>query len=692
MTRAITGQMLKNECKLVFFEVRVCGSVSSTGESGLFPEPIGFTADGHHGIHLLDVSSVMVASDLDAKYSTDVCRFSVFMHYFSFLSVFMAVWFLSSKCKNKLMHSLFGNGTEKADTPQELKNWFVAFLPEISGSLMYDALKHECGLVMIRKIRETLQSKMKKQGNDETAPDQPGSSSSKPKGLTKSNAGAEDDWHVVSRKKLQKQFGDMQLRAHEWNAPPLNVNQVYINSTGVAALDQYDAERKVGVVTSTSSLAVVTEKKLPGDKACQKVAFSCQDGDKVVPRTGFLYQLGTGEVSRVVDKQCPVLRQSCETAAVVCEIEQVEAPSIWKKLKPPLLENKPAVKDTIRGLLRDLGLQPVVDIWVRPQFVHESENGKMIQIMLRVETKHLAKYLQLSGQNGVYFQETRSRDSTTDHKVIWLGKQDGYKEALQKAAALSAHVPVLGLARTVRSRGVRVLKSNEGIARKHLRPDLEDDGMEVIGNWDVKGWPIGTVNKPDVKAALSHSWQVRPLFSKVQNGVRVWTVAAGGPPPADVIEIVTDAWGNTSMLEIRGKGRKLVQPKNVPVRHDEQQAVPLAAAPSESTTPASILEQMKMMMAKMTDTMAANLAQMESMVETVKQQAVELPSQHPPPEHADAAMTPASPANLDAKLNEAEIPDEDVEKKAKDKARGTSRTPRRQWKGTPNKSAGKDEP
>ena len=29
--------------------------------------------------------------------------------------------------------------------------------------------------------------------------------------------------------------------------------------------------------------------------------------------------------------------------------------------------------------------------------------------------------------------------------------------------------------------------------------DLEEDGIEVTGNWEVKGWPVGTVNKPDVK-------------------------------------------------------------------------------------------------------------------------------------------------------------------------------------------------
>lgn len=221
--------------------------------------------------------------------------------------------------------------------------------------------------------------------------------------------------------------------------------------------------------------------------------------------------------------------------------------------------NKPAIKDMVRDLLHDLGLQPALDLWIRQQFVRDSEHGKMLQVMLRVEAKSLAKYLQMSGQNGVYFQEARSRLSTTDHKVIWLTKADGFKEALQKSTQLSSHISVFGLARTGRSRGVRALKSDEGTARRHLRPDLEEDGIEVIGNWEVKGWPIGTVNKPDVKSALAPYWVVRPLFSKVQNGVRAWTVAAGESPPSDVLEIMTDAHGHTYMLEICEKGKNSLQ-------------------------------------------------------------------------------------------------------------------------------------
>ena len=56
-----------------------------------------------------------------------------------------------------------------------------------------------------------------------------------------------------------------------------------------------------------------------------------------------------------------------------------------------------------------LAYQPAVDLWIRQQFVHDSEHGKMLQVMLRVEATSLAKYLQMSGQNGVYFQEARSR-------------------------------------------------------------------------------------------------------------------------------------------------------------------------------------------------------------------------------------------------------------------------------------------
>ena len=198
-------------------------------------DPAGFTADGHCEIHLLGegmaLPSVMVSSFHDAKYFTVLDSSIALLHaHLSQIACFV-VWSLSAKCKNRLMHALCGNGSEKAETPQELKNWFVAFLPEISGSLLYDTLKHDCGLVMIRKIRETLQMKMKKQANDEKGNEQQTSSSStkpKEKAMAKTGSAAVDDWYVVSRKKLQKDLSDLQLRGHEWNLPVLTATQVFL--------------------------------------------------------------------------------------------------------------------------------------------------------------------------------------------------------------------------------------------------------------------------------------------------------------------------------------------------------------------------------------------------------------------------------------------------------------------------------
>ena len=175
--------------------------------------------------------------------------------------------------------------------------------------------KHECGLVMIPKIRETLQQKMKQQmSNEKDKEQQTSSSSTKPKdkAVAKTGSAAVDDWYVVSRKKLQKDLSDLQLRDHEWNVPVLTATQVFSNSEGVAILDHYDAERKIDMVTSNSALAFAVN-KLSNDKEFTKVTFSCHDGEKVVPRTGFLYQLGNGKVARVVDQKCPALPQTCAT-------------------------------------------------------------------------------------------------------------------------------------------------------------------------------------------------------------------------------------------------------------------------------------------------------------------------------------------------------------------------------------------
>ena len=133
---------------------------------------------------------------------------------------------------------------------------------------------------------------------------------------------------------------------------------------------------------------------------------------------------------------------------------------------------------------------------------------------------------------------------------------------MQQAASLPSE-QVFGLARAARSRGVRVLKSAEETARRKLRPDHEDDGLQVIGNWEVCNWFVGAVAKQDVCQVLSDRWKIRPLFSKVANGARVWTVAAEQDPPENIMEILVDASGSSRMLEIHKKGRKAAVPSRM---------------------------------------------------------------------------------------------------------------------------------
>ena len=108
---------------------------------------------------------------------------------------------------------------------------------------------------------------------------------------------------------------------------------------------------------------------------------------------------------------------------------------------------------------------------------------------------------------------------------------------------------MFGLARAAKSRGIRVLKSDEVEMRRVLRPDHE----EVSGTWLVKGWPLDALTKADVKEALSSKWKIRPLLSKKEGGASTWAVAAEDAPPdavLAVLEIIVDAFGNTRLLEV----------------------------------------------------------------------------------------------------------------------------------------------
>lgn len=92
----------------------------------------------------------------------------------------------------------------------------------------------------------------------------------------------------------------------------------------------------------------------------------------------------------------------------------------------------------------------------------------------------------------------------------------------------------------------------------------------------------------------------------------------------------------------------------------------------------------KDMMKRMEDMMrhmAVNMAQMESMVVSVKThlQAAAVPL---PQDVVDAPMGAVAPENLDAKLNGAAETATDDETKQDGVRRGTSRTPRRAWHGS----------
>eukprot|EP00435_Cladocopium_sp_Y103_P024850 s449_g6.t1 len=519
----------------------------------------------------------------------------------------------------------------EVESPKELKGWFSAHTAEIPGSLLCDTLKRECGIIVIRKIRDELQSKMNlsdvaepKKGLEK--PRQPAAQSSQ-----------ESDWKTVTYRKEKIPLHTLTLRIKEWNAPVLETGLVVANAHDVALVSKEDGQRKLATVKSQHSLAIIVEQPLnagSGDHF-QRVQFTCSDstGQKLVPRNGFMYQLGQPPVSRVVEEGCARLKQTCETCIIVCEIEQSEAPLLWKRLRASLGKtegddsaNRPAIKDGIRTLLLDMGLPAPADMWLRNK-----------SLCIRAN----------------------------------LGQ--GYKEALQQASKLD-QASCFGLARTSRSRGVRVSKSAEAAARRLLRPDHQDDGLNVTGQWLVKNWPVGALNKEDVRQALQPSWKVRPLFSKVEGGRRTWTVAAEEGPPEPVVEIVVDAWNNTRLLEVVAKSRTLRERNTIPLQktpadvpspaHEVAQQTPKASTPA--TDPAEVLKQMHSM-----------IAQMQLMVNTVTAM-TEKPEEDEFMKPADAPTSP---------LRSEQQKDEEGDKA--NTGRASSRTPRRGsgrvWQGSPYK-------
>ena len=123
-----------------------------------------------------------------------------------------------------------------------------------------------------------------------------------------------------------------------------------------------------------------------------------------------------------------MLKQSVDTTSLVCEVEFVEGPTLWKKMRALLRKeegddsaNKPAIKDATRRLISDLGLRAPVYVWLRQKFIHKSAGGRMLQVMVRIHTSELPKFLKMLGAlRCTLIQEMRTRDSITVHSVIWL--------------------------------------------------------------------------------------------------------------------------------------------------------------------------------------------------------------------------------------------------------------------------------
>ena len=597
-------------------------------------------------------------------------------HFVSSMLMVSVFWCISASSRNKLNHAINGNGVE---TPKELKDWFAAFTAEISGNLLYDVLKSECGIIMIRKIKDALQNKVKQSANAQphTQPDI--------QEKAQATGGTKNEWTTVVRKNQRKALVDLALRAREWDAPVLQAHEVITNSTGVAILTKEAAESKLSMVKSTGRLAVLTEQQFPvaSHVARKRVQFTCLDGDKIVPREGFLYQLGEAPVRRVVEQGCAVLKQSCATASIVCEVEQCEAPQLWKRFRKYLGKtegddsaDKPKLKDETRAVLHELGLPKPVDVWMRPKsFVHQSAGGSMLQVMLRVEVGSLNVYLKASGQNGVYFQEARTRDSVTDYKVIWLPKDQGFKQALQSLVKLDA-AKVFGLARTGQSRGIRVLKADEGAMRRILRPDHEEDGLNVTGSFEVKGWPVDALSKQDVKEALHSKWRVRPLFSRVEGRNRTWTVAADEP----VLEIVVDAWGNSCLLEISSKQSRMRGSGKTPVV--EAPLRMCQPVPVQQAVVQKVPEVGKEDASKVLETMRSMMAQMQTMVDAFSATVVE----------QVVPEVPVTPSGMDLSPKDTHKEEGHVDEDGSGtKGRTQSRTPRRRmWQVSPSKGGPKE--
>ena len=368
----------------------------------------------------------------------------------------------------------------------------------------------------------------------------------------------EEDFETVTTKRKKKQAGKQQQALAKTEGER---DELLQEGWSVRAVGKTAAELKLGdggvVLCSTPAEAKNVVRELVGTSAPAAVLSPVSLGgpraqeEKVVQvpvkdetgverlRRRHLVQVGPAGQTVSFKTEAPRVNLVNDTKVVVVRVESRDAQTaVWEKFAvAPQAETKKWLGEKEVDVLDTVG---------RTQWLG---NG-VLQVAVRVNSSHVEKALQSSGQAGVFVRPFwTAAEDTKLYKPVWLDAGTDLETALGKAKRCSG---ALGVVRSKDSLAVRVkAEVYVGAVRELAGQEAAEDAEKTV--WELAGLPPWC-GKPSLRAALREwGWaDAEPSKPLQTNAGRLWLVKAKTEPPGGWFSV-----GDGQVVRVRKAETKL---------------------------------------------------------------------------------------------------------------------------------------
>ena len=294
------------------------------------------------------------------------------------------------------------------------------------------------------------------------------------------------------------------LIPEDWPVPIITASEFQDNGQGVAMLTQAEGEHIAReMLQCCGKLAIITPKPIQGAASREsKVKVRLHDG-RVDYRAKFLTCVGDKEVKPAFEKPNVVsdctLKLTNKTKKIVM---QVQEGYLGRKQFEDYLKNISVPFETWQ---KETNLEKDVVFSSRP-FLKERGDSRWLEMVVTIREGALTKFLQASGQRGVFVSAFLEKGEAHDLAVVWLEEGVDLKEALSRASR--HHVNARGVVAKRTGLGIRVPKESFlEMVGKFLSPtaaakEIRKQGQSVFEVSNAPPW----LDVEDLIRALRTQW------------------------------------------------------------------------------------------------------------------------------------------------------------------------------------------